>query len=98
MLLLLLLALPFVGSIAAMFFPVNARNTEAWLASAVSLSAFAIAATYYADVAGGHAVRVDVEWLPSLGLDFTLRLDGYAWMFAMLVTGIGFLVVLYARY
>src|SRR6476620_358248 len=25
-------------------------------------------------------------------------MDGFAWMFAMLVTGIGFLVVLYARY
>src|SRR5690606_32305436 len=40
----------------------------------------------------------NIEWMPSLGLDFALRLDGYAWMFSMLVTGIGFLVVLYARY
>ena len=36
--------------------------------------------------------------MPSLGLDFTLRMDGFAWLFTMLVTGIGFLVVLYARY
>ena len=36
--------------------------------------------------------------MPELGLDFVLRMDGFAWMFAMLVTGIGFLVVLYARY
>ena len=36
--------------------------------------------------------------MPDLGLEFTLRMDGFAWMFAMLVTGIGFLVVLYARY
>ena len=27
-----------------------------------------------------------------------LRLDGFAWLFAMLITGIGLLVVLYARY
>ena len=40
----------------------------------------------------------NVEWLPDLGLDFTLRMDGFAWMFAALITGIGFLVVLYARY
>ena len=39
-----------------------------------------------------------IEWMPALGLDFTLRMDGFAWMFAVLVTGIGFLVVLYARY
>ena len=41
---------------------------------------------------------VGIEWLPSLGLDFSLRMDGFAWLFAMLVTGIGVLVVLYARY
>ena len=45
-----------------------------------------------------QVVRLDFAWLPALGLDFTLRMDGFAWMFAMLVTGIGFLVVLYARY
>ena len=35
---------------------------------------------------------------PSLGLDISLRLDGFSWLFTILVTGIGFLVVLYARY
>ena len=43
-------------------------------------------------------LRIDLEWLPTLGLDFTLRMDGFTWLFAMLVTGIGFLVTLYARY
>ena len=43
-------------------------------------------------------IRSDIEWMPALGLDFTLRMDGFAWMFAMLVSGIGFLVVIYARY
>ncbi len=46
----------------------------------------------------GQVVRTLVPWLPQIGLDFTLRLDGLAWMFAGLVLGIGALVVLYARY
>ena len=33
-----------------------------------------------------------------LGLNLVLRLDGFAWLFGLLVTGVGFLVVLYARY
>ncbi|MEG3003135.1 MAG: proton-conducting transporter membrane subunit, partial [Comamonas sp.] len=45
-----------------------------------------------------QVVRTMVPWLPQIGLDFTLRLDGLAWMFAGLVLGIGALVVLYARY
>ena len=36
--------------------------------------------------------------MPSLGLNLVLRMDGFAWMFSMLVLGIGALVVLYARY
>ena len=39
-----------------------------------------------------------LSWLPGLGLDLVVRLDGFAWMFAVLVTVIGALVALYARY
>ncbi|MEO9340903.1 monovalent cation/H+ antiporter subunit A [Mesorhizobium sp. SB112] len=93
-----IVVLPFVGSVIAALFPSNARNTEAWLAGAVSLTVFLIAAWLYPIVADGGVLRADIPWVPSLGLNFTLRLDGFAWLFVMLITGIGFLVVLYARY
>ena len=98
MLLLTLLLVPFTGSVAAGLCRANARNTEAWLAAAVALTVFLIASTFYPRVTGGDVARLEVEWLPEFGLNFVLRIDGYAWMFATLVTLIGFLVVLYARY
>ena len=49
-------------------------------------------------MSNGEVIRFELAWLPAFGLGFTLRLDGFAWMFGVLVTGIGFLVVLYARY
>jgi len=97
-LLVVLLALPFAGSIAAGFFPANARNAEAWLAGAVALAGLALVASLYPEMSNSQVVRFDVEWLPAFGVDFTLRMDGFAWMFCVLVTGIGFLVTLYARY
>ena len=97
-LLIALLALPFVGSIAAALLPVNARNAEAWLAGAVALTALLIVAQFYPDVARAEVIQIQLEWMPALGLNFTLRMDGFSWMFSILVTGIGFLVVLYARY
>jgi len=97
-LLILVLALPFAGSIVAALLPVNARNAEAWLAGAIALAALGMAWNFYPAVAAGDVIRSNFEWLPALGVDFALRMDGYAWMFSMLVTGIGFLVVLYARY
>ena len=53
--LVVLVALPFVGSLAAALFRTNARNAEAWLAGAVALTALAIAAasdSCYAFAAG----------------------------------------------
>ena len=97
-LLLSLLALPFAASTVAAFLPANARNREAWLAGAVALAVHALAWTAYPEMANGQVLRLDFAWLPALGLNFTLRLDGFAWVFAILVSGIGFLVVLYARY
>ena len=50
----------------------------------------------YDVVAGAsHATYVD---MPSLGLDLVLRMDGLSWMFALVITVVGALVCLYARY
>jgi multicomponent K+:H+ antiporter subunit A len=97
-LLAILLALPFAGSVVAMLLPVNARNAEAWLAGAIAVCALVIVASLYPDVGGGGVVRASFDWLPTYGVDFTLRMDGYAWLFAVLVTGIGLLAIVYARY
>jgi len=98
MLLGLLILLPFLGSLFAALLPSNARNFEAWLAGAVTLGCLAIMALLSPQVVDGGVVRASLQWLPQYGLDFDLRMDGYAWMFALLVTLIGALVVLYARY
>ncbi|MGH8665767.1 MAG: proton-conducting transporter membrane subunit, partial [Burkholderiales bacterium] len=97
-LLITLLALPFVGSVVAALLPVNARNAEAWLAGSIALAALFVVSACFQSIAVGTVLQSRHEWLPQFGLDFRLRMDGFAWLFAFLVTGIGFLVVLYARY
>jgi multicomponent K+:H+ antiporter subunit A len=92
------LLLPFIGSFVAALLPTNARNMEAWLAGAIALAGLAMMATLYSAVADGGLIRSEIAWLPQFGLTFTLRLDGFSWMFAMLITGIGALVMLYSRY
>src|SRR6185503_12314117 len=62
------------------------------------LAGLAIFWIFYPQMSNGEVIRFELAWLPAFGLGFTLRLDGFAWMFGVLVTGIGFLVVLYARY
>ncbi len=96
--LLFILLLPFAGSFAAVFLRANARNAEAWLAGTVALCGLIAAGYVYPTIAAGEIIRYHADWLPGQGLDFSLRMDGFAWMFTMLVCGIGLLVVLYARY
>ncbi|MBD9371069.1 monovalent cation/H+ antiporter subunit A [Rhizobium sp. ARZ01] len=97
--LLFLLALPFAGSIAtALLLRTTSRGLPAALAGSVAFLATIVTAFFYPSVTNGKIVRLDIAWLPELGLNFTLRMDGFAWLFSMLVTGIGLLVVIYARY
>lgn len=93
-----MLALPFIGSIVAAFLPSHARNAAALMAGGVAVAGTALAAALYSSVPTGALVRSEVQWLPQLGLNLLIRLDGLAWIFSILILGIGSLVVLYARY
>lgn len=99
--LILIVLLPFIGSLCAAFLPSTARNREAWLAGVIALATVLLVASFYPSITasdGDGVVRVTVSWIPALGLDFSLRMDGFAWVFALMVAGIGGLVVIYARY
>ncbi|MBO9680769.1 MAG: monovalent cation/H+ antiporter subunit A [Acidovorax sp.] len=93
-----LILLPFLGSLLAAVLPANARNAESTLAGVIALACTVQAALYFPEIADGGVLRQEIAWLPALGLNLVIRLDGFAWMFCMLVLGIGSLVVLYARY
>jgi len=96
--LIVLLLLPFIGSCLAAFLPHNARNAESILAGLVAVTGAIQVALWYPQIVDGGVIREEYFWLPSLGLNFVLRMDGFAWLFSMLVLGIGALVALYARY
>ncbi len=96
--LLFLFSLPLVGSAVAALLPTNARNLVSLWAAAVALVVAVQLAVLYPDISAGTVVTERLAWVPSLGIDVVVRLDGFAWMFAMLVSGMGLLVTIYARY
>ncbi len=98
-LLLLVLVLPFVGSVASAFIlKTTSRDLPVFVAGTTTLLTLILSASAYPFVTHNGVLRFNAEWLPQFGIDFALRLDGFAWIFTMLVTSIGFLVILYARY
>jgi len=94
----LIVALPFAAGLVAVLPRSDSRTVSAWIAGCAMLACLALIVSLYGTVSAGSAVRFSAEWVPSLGLDIVLRMDGFAWVFAFLVCGIGLLVVLYTRY
>ncbi|WP_347266553.1 monovalent cation/H+ antiporter subunit A [Paracoccus sp. (in: a-proteobacteria)] len=97
-LLLLLVLAPFLSALLAATLPADARDAAAWLAGLTMALALLVLGLLYPAVAGGHSVSGSYRWIGALGLELTFRIDGFAWLFMVLVAGIGFLVILYARY
>ena len=93
----MLLALSFVGSCAAG--PLAARlgpRTAGWVVALLPAGLFAGFLRLSTTISAGQTVTERLAWAPSLGVQLTWRLDGFAYLFCLLVTGIGTLVVIYA--
>ena len=90
--------LPFAGALLMAVVPPQARRASAALAGAVALAGLALALAAAPAVFAGEVLRWRVDWVPALNLAFGFRMDGLAWLFATLITGIGALIVLYAAY
>jgi len=93
-----LLLLPFAGSLVAALMPTHARTAAATWAALVAALGLGWVLLLWPALEGGAVLSERWRWLPSAGVDLVVRMDGFAWMFALLVTGIGLLVALYARY
>ena len=74
------------------------RTACAYATAALPAAALAIVISYAPSVLNGESFVERFEWIPSVGLELAFRLDGFALLFALLILGIGLLVILYARY
>jgi multicomponent K+:H+ antiporter subunit A len=93
-----LAAVPFVGALLLSLMRNDQPRRVAWAAGLITLLGCGGLAALAPQVFAGEVLRWSVEWLPALDLRLGFRLDGLAFMFALLVLGIGALVVLYAAY
>ena len=72
------------------------RQAAGWILGLLPLGVFIFFARQVPTVAHGETVRQSFEWLPSLNIPLSFYLDGLSLLFALLVTGIGTLIVVYA--
>ncbi len=88
--------LPLLGSVIPSLF--ESRNLNA--ASAVVISGLSLILLLFQapTVFTENMPLYTIPWIPAIGLSFAFRVSGFGFLFALLVLGIGLLIVLYARF
>jgi len=86
-----------IASFGIFFLPNGLKKQKALILSAVQLAAFTYFAIRIPEVTSAETKFLMVEWIPALGLNIEFVLDGLSMVFALLITGIGALIFLYAK-
>jgi multicomponent Na+:H+ antiporter subunit A len=73
-----------------------ARAATGWLLALLPLGLTLYFATFIGRVAGGMTVSATYSWVPALGVNLSFYLDGLSLLFALLILGIGALILIYA--
>ncbi|MCF3935590.1 putative monovalent cation/H+ antiporter subunit A [Acuticoccus sp. M5D2P5] len=87
---------PFV---AALFAPALVRrigSSAGWVLAIVPAALFLMFVTMVPQIAAGDTVSYGVDWAPSFAVRYSHLIDGLSLTFALLVTGIGTFIVIYA--
>lgn len=92
-------ALLVLSIVALLSYPLIRRfRRNAFFVAAAALAAvFVLFALQAPAILNGEVLEERLSWIPQLGLDLALRLDVLSLMFALLVSGVGALVLLYCR-
>ena len=90
------LMLPFLAAILAPSAVGRLGHAASWVLALAPFFAFLHFLTFLPEVADGGVVTGGYAWVPSLNLSFSWFLDGLSLTFALLITGIGTLIVLYS--
>ena len=98
MTILLFVLLPFVGIFLPLLLERFGRLAATLAAGVPTLGAFALLMSLAPSVLAGEVLVVSKPWVPALGLTVGLRVDGLGFLFALMILGIGLLVIQYAYY
>lgn len=96
MLLIASLIIIFIAAFAAPLVCRYLKRGEGYVLAIAPLLAFIGIASQIPYIASGVNVHFSFEWFSALGVAFDFKLDGLALLMALLVTGVGTLIVIYA--
>ena len=69
-----------------------------YVGAALSLVAFGYTLWLTPAVESGQVPFETYDWIPALGIQLSMRMDALSWLLALIVTGVGALVMFYCRW
>ena len=94
-----MLTIIFFGFIAAILSPFIHKIVPKFsgvILSLVPITIFAYLCTFIKPVAAGEAILLEYTWFPSLNINLNFLIDGLSLIFALIISGIGAIIVYYA--
>ena len=91
-----LVLLPFAAAFLMPLLYKMLRTKLGWVATLVPLSLFVSFLSLLPRVNAGEQIATSVAWIPWLGVDLAVRLDGLSLLFVLLISGIGTAVMIYS--
>jgi len=90
-----IVVLCFITAISLLFFGNYIKKNAAFGLTFLPLAGFVYFLSKLPQITNGNTLTESYNWVPSLGIQLTFRLDGLSLLFALLITGIGTLVFAY---
>ncbi|MGY4878019.1 monovalent cation/H+ antiporter subunit A [Vreelandella aquamarina] len=98
MILLWIALLPLLGMVVPALLGRRDRVLSTRITAIAPALALLLTLTQVPALLDGETLRFSASWVPELGLDLALRLDGLTLLFNLLILGIGLLILLYAHF
>ncbi len=73
----------------------SGRSISGWLLATIPAAITVHLFFLLPGIINGQTIRESTSWIPALAIDFSFYLDGLSLLFALLVSGIGTLIVIY---
>lgn len=81
-----------------LFYRIFRQLHTGWFVLPLPIILFVYFLNFLPETMRGRSLIEIINWIPTLGINFTAKIDGLGLLFALLITGIGALVVLYSIY
>ena len=95
----MVLAAVLSGFVLALFAPWLqrlGRDATGWILAVLPLALFIYFASFLQPVSHGHPIIVTIPWVPSIDVNLSFNIDGLSLLFALIISGVGTLVIIYA--